>query len=701
MSILLGIRIAFAGGRESAARIVLVVTGVAVGVVLLLFSLTVMPALQGRIDRYAWHRTDASSPATAPDPALWLAVTDRHEGRNVIRVHVAALGAHPPVPPGLDRLPGPGEVVVSPALADRFRTVPDDQLRNRFPGRITGTIGPDGLISPEELVAIVGHTAEELLNTAGADEIRGFEQPGEPIDLKRPLQVLITMAAVLLIGPVVVFVSMVARVDAARREQRFAAIRLAGATRWQTAVLAATETAVAAIGGALLGWCGYLVARPILADNLRYEGTVFPLDDLTAPTWQVVLVLAAVPLIAVAATLVALHRVQITPLGVRRRMQHPPPRAWRLIPLAAGIAGIIVMASRGRDPDAVDDSTLRLLGVLSPLSIVVGLVLAGPWVCMWVSRGLARLSGRATTLIAARRITSDPFTAFRAVSGVAVAMFVATAVGLVVTGDRAGRDSSPSVLDPGVVAVHVRGASEAALAPLISDDVVVARSGPSGQVVVRCADLARVSELTCPLPARLDHHPPPVGLFDPAGFAEPGPGAADLPIRTLFVPTDGTPAAEERVRTLAAVAAPYALSRTGRDWARDDPGPFGGPESVVWLAMMFILLVAACSLTVSVVAGLIARRRPFALLRASGVRLHELRQIALLETAIPLVLTVLGGFGTAVLVAYIIVPNDEWTLPGIGFFASVGVGVLVALAVSLITWPLMDVATRHDSVRFE
>jgi hypothetical protein len=28
-------------------------------------------------------------------------------------------------------------------------------------------------------------------------------------------------------------------------------------------------------------------------------------------------------------------------------------------------------------------------------------------------------------------------------------------------------------------------------------------------------------------------------------------------------------------------------------------------------------------------------------------------------------------------------------------------GVLIALAVSPITWPLMDVATRHDSVRFE
>jgi hypothetical protein len=66
MMIMLGLRIAFAGGRESVARVALTAAGVALGIVLLLLALTAMPALQGRIDRYAWHRTEASSPATAP-----------------------------------------------------------------------------------------------------------------------------------------------------------------------------------------------------------------------------------------------------------------------------------------------------------------------------------------------------------------------------------------------------------------------------------------------------------------------------------------------------------------------------------------------------------------------------------------------------------------------------------------------------------
>jgi ABC-type lipoprotein release transport system permease subunit len=117
--------------------------------------------------------------------------------------------------------------------------------------------------------------------------------------------------------------------------------------------------------------------------------------------------------------------------------------------------------------------------------------------------------------------------------------------------------------------------------------------------------------------------------------------------------------------------------------------------------MAFVLLVAACSLTVATVSGLMERRRPFALLRASGVRLGELRRIALLETGLPLVITTLGGMGTAMLVTYMITPSGEWGLPGARFFAGLGLALVAALAVSSLALPLMDVATRHDSARFE
>jgi hypothetical protein len=45
--------------------------------------------------------------------------------------------------------------------------------------------------------------------------------------------------------------------------------------------------------------------------------------------------------------------------------------------------------------------------------------------------------------------------------------------------------------------------------------------------------------------------------------------------------------------------------------------------------------------------------------------------------------------------------SEEWGLPGARFFAGLGLAVVAALAVSSLALPLMDVATRHDSARFE
>jgi len=268
-------------------------------------------------------------------------------------------------------------------------------------------------------------------------------------------------------------------------------------------------------------------------------------------------------------------------------------------------------------------------------------------------------------------------------------------------------------LDGQEVAVHARGAPDASLAPLISGDAVVARSGLESLVVVRCADLARVSDVTCPLPASLDGPAPHPARelfvvpnrFYPSGFVEPGPEAARLPVQTVFVPTDGTVAAEERVRTLAARSLPSARTVTSGELAARATAEFAWAEfawgSTVPPAMAFVLLVAACSLTVATVSGLMERRRPFALLRASGVRIGELRRIVLLETGVPLVLTALGGVGTAMLVMFVSAPREDWEVPDVRFFAGLGIGVLAALAVSALALPLLDVATRHDSARFE
>lgn len=732
MNLLLGFRMAFAGGRESAARMALMAVGVCMGVMLILLALSGLPILQNHIDRLAWHRTDAQTAATAPDPAMWLAVTDRYKGRDVIRVHVAALGPQPPVPPGVERLPGPGEKLVSPALAELLRTTPADQLGDRYPGRIVGSIGSAGLVMPDELVAIVGHTPDEMRAMHGAVEIRGIEAPGEPVDLGVFWGILFGLIAALVVGPVAVFVSMVTRIGGARREVRFAAFRLAGATRFQTAFLAVTETAIAAVGGTALGWLAYLAVRPIVAGQVTLgHGLPIFASDVVVPTRSLIVVLIAVPLLAAATTLVTLRPVQSSPLTVRRRGRRKPPGIWRLLPIAVGLLGSWYAATASRDPDVVNDEAannmLGIITMLSVLSTLVGFFLAGAWVCMWLSRGLARLSRRATTLIVARRIAADPFATFRVIGGAALAIYVATGLGFTAaaneeqTADHT-ESATHQLLDQGVVAVHVQGAPEASLAPLMSTGVVVARVGPDFQIVVACAELARVTALECPLPeydenaAQEDQelldaqdlfelpYPNPTGadfIFGPLSFAEPDKDAELLPVQTLFIPTDGTAAAQERVRTLAARTIPLSRSKVAEDLAGASAIGVTGLGTVLPYVTVFVLLVAACSLTVAVITGVLERRRPFALLRASGMRLGELRTIVLLETGIPLAVTVVIGVGLAVVQAVATIPSGELLLPSGAYFAGLGVGALAAFAVSLIALPFMDIATRVETVRYE
>jgi predicted lysophospholipase L1 biosynthesis ABC-type transport system permease subunit len=225
---------------------------------------------------------------------------------------------------------------------------------------------------------------------------------------------------------------------------------------------------------------------------------------------------------------------------------------------------------------------------------------------------------------------------------------------------------------------------------------------PGGVQVAHCADLARVTEVACPVsPTTVEQGLPELG--NPQALIEPAPDQGELPIHMILVPTDGSRAAIERVRTVAASAAPYSLARTAADHRASALNhTSAGLDNGLRLATVFVLLVAACSLVVSVAAGLMERRRPFALLRAAGANLGELRWTAQLETGVPLLLTVLGAVGVAMLTTYAVVPSsEEWVLPGGGFFLTLGVGVLAATAVTLITWPLMDAATGHDSVRFE
>src|SRR5204862_6196708 len=147
-------------------------------------------------------------------------------------------------------------------------SAPAAELGDRYPGRQVGTIGDDALASPDSLVIIVGHRAAELAQAPFARQIRSFETAaqGAPGDAHPGrMQLILAVVAGALLIPVLIFIGAATRLSAARREQRFAAMRLVGATPRQVSIIAAVEAVVAAVVGVAVGFVMFFALRSLLA----------------------------------------------------------------------------------------------------------------------------------------------------------------------------------------------------------------------------------------------------------------------------------------------------------------------------------------------------------------------------------------------------------------------------------------------------
>ncbi|MFD8754453.1 FtsX-like permease family protein, partial [Kitasatospora sp. NPDC059577] len=341
------LRLAVSGGREAVARLMTIVAAVAIGVGLLLSTLASVDAIDRANQRQFWMNTGVKGGTVAApvDPLWWSARMDYYRGRAVFRAEVAATGPTSPVPPGLSALPPPGEYYASPALAKLLGTTPAVELGDRFPGRLAGTLGDDALPSPDTLAVVVGRTVDEVRALPRATTVTtvATELPavcdndcyGAGVH-DDALVLVLTVVAGALIFPVLVFIGTATRLSAATREQRYAAMRLVGATPGQVSVISAVESTVAAVVGTVLGFGTYAALRPVVAE-VPFTGDRFFAGDVSLSPAQAVGVALAVPLAAALAARFALRRVVISPLGVSRRVTPKPPSPWRLVPLVAGL----------------------------------------------------------------------------------------------------------------------------------------------------------------------------------------------------------------------------------------------------------------------------------------------------------------------------------------------------------------------------
>jgi cell division protein FtsX len=151
------------------------------------------------------------------------------------------------------------------------------------------------------------------------------------------LTLILAVTGMGLLFPVLIFIGTATRLAATRREQRFAAMRLVGATPRQISTIAAVEASFAAIVGTVLGFGLYRLSHDWIA-GIPFTGEPFYSDEVALNPLDVVGVALGVPVAAALVARFALRRVRISPLGVSRQVTPKPPRAWRLVVLAVGLA---------------------------------------------------------------------------------------------------------------------------------------------------------------------------------------------------------------------------------------------------------------------------------------------------------------------------------------------------------------------------
>jgi hypothetical protein len=758
----LGLRLAIGAGRQGLARLLLIASGIALAVGLLLSALGIFWA-EGAVDerRAARNFIIANEGEPVPEDHVLVEYADSAFGDQPITIYFLAPVGDPSVPPWLDGFPAPGEIAASPALGELLASAEGTTLRPRLPGDVVDTLADRWVLNPDELVAYVGATAEGL-RTQRALAVLGFgpepahtEGEVSGFSVEQPLTQVLFLVSVGLLIPIVVFVATGSRLSASAREFRLAAIRLVGATPRQVRVVATAESLLATGLGCALGGVLFLATRPIIAAEVP-PGNRWFASDIAPPAAVGTAVVIGVMALSVAVSLFSLRRVVVTPLGVVRRGGRPIRRAWRLLLLASGLGGLLVMMTSGRAILANDRIALPFVVICYGLT-GLGAAASAPLAGSAIATSLARVWRGTGLMLGARRLRADPRTAGRTVASVVIVVIAATVTSLYVGvyEAEAGDSSFPASLEPSTVIVESVGGPRYEFGSLTSvegvegvapiwlgytnsgNTVMVTNCGALDKAVAGHVPPCRTGDvllngtlhgrrlrptLTVGLQTggsiRVHIDPSRVGSFRSQlgrwAYTVLVPlDAADASIRrwppsALFVATDGSPSTLERIRNELYPTIGLVVHARGErlDYVDEVPVLVGG---AVTLGLLITFAIAAATLLITSVDAVGERRRSLAALAAVGASRGVLRRALAVETALPMLAGVALGLGSAIggtwMVWRAVAKFESMDEPPPIYWRSLDVVVAFAIVAivlaTLATFPSLGRAIRPESLRTE
>ena len=730
-------RLIVAGDRSARRRLLGIVAGVMVGVAVFLLLTAAYQAFGERSRRSSWHTPITASPtALMPDTELTAhtagaASTLDHVGNRTVTVLLVATTEDTRVRiPGSDVVPRPGQYLASPAMADLIASMPADQLAERY-GQQAGVLSEDAVEGPDSLVLVVGMEAPRLAAWQGSEQpqvVTGFVGHDYAAQAYR---IVAAIGALAILAPVLLLIAIVTDLGAAQRAERFATLRLIGATPGRVARLAAAETAATSALGAVAGIVLYLALIPAAARLTIGSSRFFARDLLTSPP---VMILTAVGVVggATAVSWWRTRRADVGPLGASRERRERAPRPVRLLPLLLGLAGLTAVRLAG---GRLSTTALVTLLIGSFLSTMLGLLWAGPLLTCWAARAARRRARTAAQVMGLGRLVQHPRAAFRAVGGMVVALYAVTlfAVAITAAAGVPGVRTGPGRLNPQALFTTPATADPAALDSVLGrlravPGVTTAslgypqapQQGQKGRglrliLPVEDARALGAAEADSPtgwvsvdwgwvLGERAD--PAPAQAPQTDGPSAGSPSAAGAPV--LLVATDGGPGAVERARTamVSAVGADlvsYPVSRYDirAVQASATENQFA---ALGYIGILIAAGVSTASLAVSTVSSLLARRRVLGLLRLTGMPHAALRRVVAYETLLPVATVLALSIGAAAYTAWVLITgvsarSISW--PAGSYYAVVGaclalVGVAVLASARAATRMVSGTAVRFE-----
>ena len=698
-------RLIIAGDGPSRRRLLGIVAGVMVGITVFLMLAAASQAFGERSRRSTWHQPVSASPTylepdtvLTPATAAIASTTDYYGDRIITVVLVAATPDTRVRVPGSDVVPRPGQYVASPALAGLISSAPANQLGDRYGERV-GTLSNDAVEGPDSLVAVIGMDQWQVLAQQGpglppqvVTELVGYDYASQV------WRIVAAIGAIATLVPVLLLIAIVTDLGAAQRAERFATLRLIGATPGQVARIAATETAATTLLGALLGIGAYLALIPVAARIVIGSSRFFPRDLLTSPAVIAATVLGTV-LGAAAVAWWRTRRASIGPLGASRERSERPPRPLSLLPLLAGLAGLAAVRVVPRDSEA-SGTVIGCLLVGSFSLTMLGLLWAGPLLTSWSARLARRGARSAAQVISLGRLAQHPRAAFRAVGGLVVAVYTVTlfavaitaAAGTTTPAQGAGYLSTTTLYatagpaDPAALGAaasrldDVEGVQTVAVASMEvprgsgssgssqdqeedqDEDQEEDQSGAYTRLVLSVEDARALGAADAQSETgwvSVSSRWLADDAADPLPAEAPGEGPAPA---VLLVGTDGGEGALERARTAMEASdlglTMYPLTRSDRVevMAMALENQFA---ALGYIGILIAAGVSTASLAVSTIASLLARRRVLSLLRLVGMPRDVLRRSVAYETLLPVATVLALSIGAAVYTAWVLVTGTS------------------------------------------